>query len=168
MLLDGFLALSGDTTIFAGKYLGVVAAVSLSGELRYLAESIRPPEPAFLMTKGRARWVRHGLLMASEGLVAHGPSFHVLSRRLNGTKICSFVDSYVVRTGEYYKSLKLPCRQRWRAMAVGNDFLYAASDQGIYQWPASALLSDQSRDDVLTGQHLITALGSDKKKGEMQ
>lgn len=139
LLLDGFIARSRDDIFYIGKYLGVLASFSRTGRINWVAYSIAPPTPPVLMDRDGMKWVHHSPILASLSVAADESRLYVLSRRPEGVLVHSFIDAYSSRTGEYEITFRLPPSERWTSLAIGNDYLYAASDIRIVRWPASLL-----------------------------
>jgi hypothetical protein len=161
--LDGFLTRSGESLIFAGKYLGIVASFSDHGDLNYLANSIAPPKQAVLMERDDMRWVRHGPLSAALALGATQETFCVLVRRLQGSAIRSVIDLYETETGRYLGSLLLPASDKWTSVAVGGNNLYASSDDRIARWSIEVLANPGRGSSSFSGVSIAQVRPADKK-----
>ncbi len=166
LALDGFIARSGDSVIYTGKYISAIASFSENGDLNYLVAPIVSIKRPAIVQRGRERRLRHGPIPASESIAADETAFLVLQRRPERLKIRSFVHLYRTEGGRYYGSLALPDFGRWTSVAVGGNYFYAASERGVVRWPRTVLAERASNPRISTGLIIVELYGSSPKKGE--
>jgi hypothetical protein len=157
--LDGFVTLSGDNVIFSGKYLGVLAAFGKGdGRRRWLAELVGDPELPAVVSDGKRTWIEHAALLASQAVGATDSKVIVLSQRIAGVSVRSFIDIYAADDGRYQDSLELPLNDRWNSVAINRDGLYAAGDTGVLVWPAAVVEPSRSPSLLSAGRSFINRL----------
>lgn len=156
LALDGFLARSGRSFVFAGKYLGLLASFADNGALNWSAEPIAAPDKPVVVSDGHKRWLEHGPLVASEAVASDENTIYVLARRIDGVQIAGFVDIYRATDGRYAHSLKLPAVDTWRSVAVGDHSLFAAGERGVYRWPLAAAATGANPNLLSAGESIIT------------
>lgn len=156
LVLDGFIARCGESLLFSGKYLGLLASFTEGGEFNYAVESIEPPSTtAAVVSRGGKRWVRHGPILASRDISGDTQRFGVLASRPRRLEIRAFIDLYRTDNGQYYKSLLLPREDQWTGLAIGMDGLYAASTRRIVRWPHAVLSFANGESRLAMGQSII-------------
>jgi hypothetical protein len=155
LALDGFLARSGGSFVFAGKYLGILASFARNGALNWSAEPIAAPDKPVVVGDGHKRWLEHGPLVASEAIASDESAIYVLARRIDGVQVAGFVDIYRAADGGYVQSLKLPAGETWRSVAVGGHRLFAAGDRGVYRWPLAVATAGAHTNLLSAGESII-------------
>ena len=156
LALDGYIVRSGDEIVYAGKYLGVLAAFSSEGRLSYLVQTIAPPPYPAIMAEGRRKWLRHGPILASWSLAVSEGTVFVLARRRVGMGFRSMVDLYRSRDGVYQRTLLLPNAETWNSIAVARGILYAASERRIVRWSTDGLTTMVSTpNDISAGRSFL-------------
>lgn len=155
LALDGYIIRSENSIIYAGKYLGVLAAFSPNGSLSYLVQTVSPPPYPLVMSEGRRKWLRHEPVLASWSLATGDGTVFVLARRRAGLRVRSTVDLYRSRDGIYQKTLLLPDSERWTTIAVTQGNLYAASERRIVRWQTAGFTTHKSASDISKGRSFI-------------
>lgn len=167
LALDGFIARSGVRMIYCAKYLGILASYETDRRLGWAVGTIAPPDKALIAYSSTTRSVQRPSLPACESLSADGASFGVLTRRINGLGVSSYLDLYREADGAYYKSLQLPAvGSRWSSVAIGNEYLFAANGLGLYSWPKS-VLSANAQSNVLSAGRVVVSFNK-TTKGEQR
>lgn len=166
LALDGYLATSNESILFSGKYVGVLASFSSSGDLQYLVKTIAPPSAPLVVERGKSRWVEHGALLAASDLAVRAGTLYSLTHRRSGIQVRAMIDLYSVLDGSYQKTLVLPAGESWRSIAVGPEGLFAASASRVAHWPVRREADGQVDNKFSTGRS-ITEFQSktDRKEG---
>lgn len=166
LVLDGYIRKAGPIFIYAGKYQGVLAAFSKSGEVLYVGETISPPRAPVVRVEGGQSWVQHGPLLACLSLATSGEKAYLVTRRTRAGKIRSIVDTYDAATGGYESSFALPASEKWISAAAGNGYLFVASESRVARWPLSAMRSPSAALSLSTGRTIVD-FDDNTKKGDL-
>lgn len=165
LALDGFMTRSGAALIYSGKHIGVLASLSERGEVNWIAEPVAPTEKPMVIERDGKRWVQRVPFKASLSVAADDGRLLVLTNRIDGIKVRSFVDLYHTKNGQYYKSLQLPFNSEWTSVSVGSDFLFAAHERRVVRWPKSVLGQDTAPASLSMGRSLLELTGDLPMKG---
>lgn len=165
LALDGYVAQAGDSILFAGKYLGVLASFSPNGKLNYLVRTIAPPEDPIVVQRGRSRWVEHGAILACYALATRDETIFALAHRAVGLRVQSVIDLYRANDGTYIRSLMLPEAERWESLAVGPMDLFAASERRVVRWPKMVSQRRATGANFSTGRTIVQLARTTNQKG---
>ncbi|MCH9647897.1 MAG: hypothetical protein K0U98_06635 [Deltaproteobacteria bacterium] len=144
VLLDGCIAADGGGGfVYASNYLGLLAAYTGEGELRYLVGTINGVSeelPTILQDSKGTRRLRPGTLRPLLAVHVNQGKIFLLSERENQRARKRILDIYRSDDGRYLESVRLPNRPRDAFFA--GDFLYTVHARQVRRWLPSPTFPD--------------------------
>lgn len=139
LVLDGWVAGMPDQTfVYAGRYAGLLASYSWTGEPHFLVEMIDPPSlPKLIENREGVKWVDREALSSALSVSVSGQEIHVLSPiETAAFKQKGAIDTYDRNDGTYLYSrhVPAPCGQ----VVVDGSALYTVVDATITRWRIAA------------------------------
>ena len=138
LVLDGWIEPDDDGGfVYAGRYSGLLASYSLTGEQRYVVKMIDPPDlPKVIQNSEGVRWVDREALDSAVSVSVSGQEIHLLSPFMDGFKRTGAIDTYSLVDGSYLYSNKIPapCYQ----VVVTEHALYTVDETTVSKWRRSS------------------------------
>ena len=135
LVLDGWIAGSAGTFVFAALHVGYLASYTTAGNLRFFVETIdRTPLPNLIVdvTDRDVRWIDPEAPRVAYSVLTEGDRIHVLTRTRSGKGAGGVLDTYRHEDGAYMHSIEMP-EEAIRAHRMG-PFLYTLREDRVVRW----------------------------------